>query len=176
MNEGAGNDNLAARRRRNKLILIGFGVVVALLLLIVTCGPDSGDGKSAPATSASAIPPPPTMAAPSGCRTADQALVDLINGGFLDPGQHLVDAQIVTGRNAQYIGGNIMGADGAKLSSQDTWAVVDGVGFSITSDARERTAFVDGRDMPALEDWADANDVVGKCVGAVERARNAQGG
>lgn len=173
-------DKMAARRKMNKRILIWIGIPAAILLLIGACGAlvDDNDKKSTGSPEPTTAQAAPTMApVSSDCRDADPALVDLINGGFIDQGEHLADAQMIIGRGARYIGGNIMAADGTKVSSQDTWAIADGgVGFAITSDARQRTAFVDGRHMPALEDWPEVNAAVGRCVGAVERSRNTTGG
>lgn len=160
---------------------IGKGVVIAIATgaFLAGCvggctfGVVTSSGHSARDTgTVHTSPAPITQSSISGCREPGHGTVDVINGGFT-AGEHLADVQAVNSATATYIGGNIHNDNGEKLSSQDTWALVDGQVYALTSDARSRTAFPDGRHLPALEwEWADGNNAVGPCVGAVERARN----
>ncbi|TDK84480.1 DUF2510 domain-containing protein [Mycolicibacterium mucogenicum] len=114
---------------------------------------------------------------PSACADAPVTSVRIINAGFLRPDEHLIDIQAVVAGSATYIGANIAGDRpemGNKVSSQDLWAVYMGQVYAITSDARSRTTFPDGRHVAGLESWPEANAALGHCVGALERARNGE--
>ncbi|OBB33577.1 hypothetical protein A5792_10670 [Mycolicibacterium peregrinum] len=140
--------------------------------VVTSSGRHDNSSISAP-NRTSSIPIPQSSI--SRCRPPGPGTVDVINGGFT-AGERLVDAQAVNGAQATYIGGNIQGSDGAKYSSQDAWAMTNGQVYALTSDARRRTTFPDGRDIAVLNDeWADANSALGACIGAAERARNGGG-
>ncbi len=109
---------------------------------------------------------------PSACADAPVTSLNAINEGFLSANEYLMDVQAVVAGGATYIGGNIAGPQSTKVSSQDTWGVYMGHIYSITSDARSRTTFPDGRHVTGLESWPEANAALGECVGALERARN----
>jgi hypothetical protein len=109
---------------------------------------------------------------PSACADAPVTSVNEINSGFLAANEYLMDIQAVVAGGATYIGANIAGPGSTKVSSQDTWAVRIGQVYAITSDARSRTTFPDGRHVQGLESWPEANAALGQCVGALERARN----
>jgi len=167
----------------DKVILGGVAVAVLIAVAVIGIVTSSGGEKSAHTTTATKsmnepifIPKPSTLAPVSiPCRPAPPVLVDIINGSFTS-GEHLEHMQAVHAPEATYVGGNIFDSTGRKVSSQDTWAELDGAMFAITSDARRRTLLPDGRHFPGIErEWPEYNAAVSKCVGAVERAAKAGG-
>lgn len=169
------------------LSILGVSVVTGLTLigLITNDRPTTVATSAAPTVNPSFSTPAPLAHGPQGHMTADPepsacadapvTSVNTINSGFLSPDEHLIDTQAVVVGGATYVGANIAGNRpemGNKISSQDMWAVYMGRVYAITSDARNRTNFPDGRHVAGLESWADANAALGHCVGALERARN----
>lgn len=94
-----------------------------------------------------------------------------INASF-SGGERLEDVFAVAGPGGLvYVGGNIVGPDGVKVSSADVWLVAGGAVFSLSGDARGRTPWPDGRDIASAGD--DYGSQVQDCVTGAERARNA---
>lgn len=157
--------------------ILAGGIAAAVAVMAVAgCG---GGGRPATTSSPTQIFIPKTSesaAATAACYVPSTAMVDTINQ-LLTGGEHLEHAQAVDGPgNTTYIGGNIFDASGQKLSSQDTWVEAEGLMFSITSDARSRSAAPDGRKLAGIKlEWPTYNTAVNRCVGAVERAENAGG-
>lgn len=148
---------------------------ICVALILTGCGGESRSPNHTATPSGPVFIPrteQPTVA-PLACRPAPDGLVDTIDAAFTG-GEHLEHAQAVGAPNGvTYVGGNIMDAVGKKLSSQDTWALVGGDLYALTSDARRRTAVPDGRDLRVhYLDWSKYSDAVNRCVGDVERAEN----
>ncbi len=165
----------------------GKVAVLVAALVLAGCGGDpeeSGSGQLSPSVIQTA-PPRSTVASSveptmegresdwASCHPAPAQLVAMVDASFTG-GEHLEHAQAIDGPESEtYVAGNIFGPDGKKQSSQDTWVMHDGVLYSLTSDARKRTALPDGRDVAAVEwNWPEFTDKVNECVGAVERAEN----
>lgn len=160
-----------------KIAIGGAVALAALLVLGIVTSETPDDTESAepattreptnPTQTARALPTMQPISPP--CRPAPPVLVDMINSLFTS-GEHLEHTQSVHAPDATYIGGNIIGADGRKVSSQDTWVELDGAIFAITSDARRRTLAPDGRDLAGIDmEWPTYNAAVNECVGVVER-------
>lgn len=80
-----------------------------------------------------------TRAQASGCEDAPAKIVGLIDESFTD-GERLENTQSVTGPSGMVIvGGNIVGEDGERVSSSDSWLMSGGKVFALSSDARRRT-------------------------------------
>jgi hypothetical protein len=151
---------------------IGF-TGVSLLVLFVIMGvvvmltDDEGEGRTEPSTLQAAPPPPrtpqytppPTVAAPTiPCKPAPDNLVAVINASFTDSSEQLVRAVSVEApKDMIYIAGDIEAA-GRRVSSADVWMFQHGAMFALSSDARRRTIFADGRD------FASAGDEYGAAV------------
>lgn len=143
----------------------------------------NGSMGSAPSTeltakaSRSAIAPPPTGVA-ANCSQPPSSVKELIDASFAND-ERLQDVFAVNGPDGiVYVGGNIMGDDGVKVSSADVWLVIRQPGsydvYSLSGDARRRTLWPDGRDIASAGD--EYGTAVQDCVIKAERARNAGGG
>lgn len=105
----------------------------------------------------------PTRAQAAGCKDAPAKIVGLIDESFTD-GERLENTQSVTGPSGMVIvGGNIVGKDGERVSSSDSWLMSGGKVFALSSDARRYTLLEDGRDVLG-DNWTTYNDAVGECV------------
>ena len=158
----------------------GFVALAVAPLLLAGCTSPDRNLAATPSPSDSFIPVPPSMSAstaPAGCQDAPSRIVDIIDASLTD-GEHLEHTQAIEGpHSTTYVGGNIFGANGMKVSSQDTWVLSNGQVYAITSDARQRTLLPDGRHVPLLRpDWGVYNAAVNTCVGQVERAENQRAG
>ena len=95
----------------------------------------------------------------------------MVDAAFAD-GEHLENAQSVRGPSGMVIvGGNIVDTAGTRVSSADSWVMVAGEIYGLSSDARRHTLVPDGRDL-IPGNWATYNDAVGECVVAATRAAN----
>lgn len=112
----------------------------------------------------SPVPIPPESVAASNCRPAPRGTIDAINSSFAS-GERIENAQAVRAAlGANVVGGNIVGSDGTRVSSQDSWLITSGNElYALSGDARRLTSLADGRDL--LADWSMYNDEVGACVG-----------
>jgi hypothetical protein len=163
-------------------VLVIVGLILAAVVVDVATGNDYDDGdagaslaQSSPSsifvpTQSSVAPPPAAPVAPAvACNDAPNTVLDMINSGFTD-GEVLDNAQAVDLPNAMtLIGGDINSASGSRESSRDSWLYSDGVLYAITSDARRRSLFADGRDV-APNDWGLYNDALANCVGRIDSA------
>lgn len=106
----------------------------------------------------------------TGCHDAPARIVEIIDAAFTN-GEHLENTQSVPGPAGMVVvGGNIVAADGTRVSSQDSWVMSNAQVYGLTSDARRHTLLPDGRDL--IPDWPTYNDAVGGCVGIATRAAN----
>lgn len=102
------------------------------------------------------VPTPAPVAVPAApsspaCGPAPVALVELINQSFTG-GEQLARATAVNApRDMVYIAGDIE-AGGQRVSSADVWLYQHGAILALSSDARKRTMFADGRDFASAGD------------------------
>ena len=156
--------------------------LTASLALILTSGCSGADTKTAEPTSSRAaastapatmtddraaqMPTPqdtPTRAKAAGCNDAPSKIVGLIDESFTN-GERLENTQSVTGPSGMVVvGGNIVGQDGDRVSSSDSWVMSGGEVYALSSDARRHTLLKDGRDVLG-DNWTTYNDAVGECV------------
>lgn len=169
-------------------------LLAATALLVAGCGsaespPKPGTPTGAATTTSGAAAPAPsptttmrpsssgTPTASGDCGQPPDGVKELIDGSF-NGGEKLQDVFAVSGPgNLIYVGGNIIGSDGTKESSADVWLVKNEgiyVVYSLSSDARRRTTWPDGRDLASAGDQYGA--AVQDCVTSAERARNLGGG
>ncbi|MFD3812154.1 hypothetical protein [Rhodococcus sp. NPDC058639] len=124
---------------------------------------------SAPAsTSASALT---TTALDPRCTAAPSGTVTLVDTALVDD-VHLQDPWTVEGEGVTYVAGNIHDAAGERVSSADVWALSDGVLYSLSSDARERSVAVDGRSILGISAGDEYGSLVQNCVATSVRNRN----
>ncbi|BBY43236.1 hypothetical protein [Mycolicibacterium celeriflavum] len=95
-------------------------------------------------------PPRISPAVTHRCQEAPPDIVAAISEAFTG-GERLVSAQAVYAPGGIYVGGNI-DANGQRVSSGDVWIAQRGQVFALSSDARRRTLFPDGRDFASAGD------------------------
>ncbi|MGX7730897.1 hypothetical protein ACWPOB_16730 [Rhodococcus sp. 2H158] len=102
--------------------------------------------------------------------------MSLVDSSFTEDA-HLEDAWTVDGEDGvTYVAGNIHDSPGDRVSSADVWALRSGALFSLSSDARSRSAAVDGRDVLGLSAGDEYGSLVQDCVVTSVRNRNIGGG
>ena len=171
----------ASAQKSNRPAII-IGILIAVVVLGAVIGEvvfggkktDNWPKRTASAPSSTIVPGPPLVtAAPpvapaAACEAPPDGVVELINGSFTG-GEHLEDVQAVNGPDKLiYVGGNIFGADGTKVSSADVWLLENKAIYivsSLSSDARNRTTWPDGREK------ASAGDEYGSAVIACVSSR-----
>lgn len=153
---------------------IGIGIAAGLVILIILGTvvdrskdddrPRSSEASSTPSSTIRPTPAPQPLNV--ACHTAPSAIVDIITASFTN-GEQLANAQSIDAPRAMtLVGGDIVGADGSRISSRDAWLVSGGAVYAITSDARRHTLLPDGRDV--FEDWQEYNAELSNCVGRVD--------
>ncbi|ROZ52979.1 DUF2510 domain-containing protein [Rhodococcus sp. WS1] len=114
---------------------------------------------------------------PSTCKVPARSVIDQIDASFIEADQHLKVVFMVYGRkDVAYIGANIMNSAGDRVSSADVWAQSDGMIFSLSSDARRRTAFPDGRQLLDINAGDQYGSAVSDCIMISVINRNVTGG
>lgn len=114
---------------------------------------------------------------PAACKTPAQSIIDQIDASFIEADRHLEDVFMVYGRkDVAYIGANIMDSAGTRVSSADIWAQSDGMLFSLSSDARKRTALPDGRKLLDISAGDEFGSAVSDCIMVSVINRNVTGG
>lgn len=114
---------------------------------------------------------------PAVCKTPEQSIIDQIDASFIEADRHLEDVFMVYGRkDVAYIGANIMDSAGTRVSSADIWAQSDGMLFSLSSDARRRTALPDGRKLLDISAGDEFGSAVSDCIMVSVINRNVTGG
>lgn len=142
-------------------IVLSVVAVFLVLVAIDTVFPDEQKDTASTAPTSWSFPKPtppastpePVVAAPvsSACGPAPVALVELINQSFTG-GEQLARATAVNApRDMVYIAGDIE-AGGQRVSSADVWLYQHGAILALSSDARKRTMFADGRDFASAGD------------------------
>ena len=114
---------------------------------------------------------------PAACKTPAQSIIDQIDASFIEADRHIEDVFMVYGRkDVAYIGANIMDSAGTRVSSADIWAQSDGMLFSLSSDARRRTALPDGRKLLDISAGDEFGSAVSDCIMVSVINRNVTGG
>ncbi|AUS31669.1 DUF2510 domain-containing protein [Rhodococcus qingshengii] len=114
---------------------------------------------------------------PTTCKVPAQSVIDQIDASFIEADRHLEDVYMVYGRkDVAYIGANIMDSAGTRVSSADIWAQSDGMLFSLSSDARRRTALPDGRKLLDISAGDEFGSAVSDCIMVSVINRNVTGG
>lgn len=146
---GGGNETIETLSQR-----------LAIVDMELSCSiPTSGGAAPAP------VPDEGDVSA--GCLAAPGDLVAQIEQA-LDAGQYLsATAAVEAPDGTLYLGGDIMRAeDEARVSSQDTWALVDGGLYAVSGSANEYSSLSDGRDVPGISAGDDYGVALQECIGA----------
>ena len=103
--------------------------------------------------------------------------IDIIQKNFRAADYQLTETVSIAGpQGITYIGGNIRNSAGEQKFSANTWVLVDGQVYSLSSGARSQTFLPDGRSLEqtslANNDWTKYNDAIYQCE--LQRIRNNQ--
>ena len=101
-------------------------------------------------------------------RLAPEPIVDIIESNFRDSDYRLTETVSIDGpEDITYVGGNIRNSAGERKYSANTWVLVDGQVYSLSSGALSQSFLPDGRKLEqtniAGNEWTSYNDAVYKC-------------
>lgn len=94
------------------------------------------------------------------CTPADPDTIATVEVGLTGDADHLEMAfQEADPFGHVWISAHIYDAAGKRVSSSDTWVIIDGLPFAYTSSAREYSTWPDGRDHPEVAPYPEVRDV-----------------
>lgn len=138
--------------------------------------PASSEASEIPSSSAAPAVPSPDAAEQrrtearqklANCTAASEQLLAQIEAGITEAGLRLADGYIEQGEaGSQYFGANFFDEEGKRVSSADVWLLKGGVVYSLSSDARSRSSFPDGRRSPGASAGDEFGQRVQDCVTA----------
>lgn len=132
--------------------------------------PSSSAAPSSTLSTSPARPVPTTM--PAGCEKAPDRIVQTIKSSLKDPAWSIANAYTVKGDNGlTYVSATIL-LGGDRKHSAETWAEREGVVFSLSSNAREKSRLADGRKLLSASAGDDDGYRSHQCVVAALRAQN----
>lgn len=132
-----------------------------------TSGPAPTTATSQP-TSTTTSGPPSTG---PGCEPAAKGDVALVTAALTGRATRLGEAYVVVDGTSRFVGANIYGESGPRLSSADVWVIVDGQAYALSGGARSSSNLPDGRKLPGRPSAGDGPGlVVEECVAAASRS------